>query len=110
MCIESFDPRIVAWFRLHAPQLLRGQLAAPVEEYTKDGRSKVQAFILSRCLLNFLARPQFIAYKIGPRPLIVRLSELLGALKFGWTSHGQENEAGRDAVIFEFYRPRLRFK
>ena len=110
VCIESFDPRIVAWFRRHAPQLLRGQLAAPVEEYTKDGRSKVQAFILSRCLLNFLARPQFIAYKIGPRPLIVRLSELLGALKFGWTSHGQENEAGRDAVIFEFYRPRLRFK
>ena len=110
VCIESFDPRIVAWFRRHAPQLLRGQLAAPVEEYTKDGRGKAQAFILSRCLLNFLARPQFIAYKIGPRPLIVRLSERLGALKFGWTSHGQENEAGRDGVIFEFYRPRLRFK
>ena len=110
VCIESFDPRIVAWFRRHAPKLLRGQLAAPVEEYTKDGRGKAQAFLLSRCLLNFLARPQFIAYKIGPRPLIVRLSELLGALKFGWTSHGQENEAGRDGVIFEFYRPRLRFK
>ena len=110
VCIESFDPRIVAWFRLHAPQLLRGQLAAPMEEYTKDGRGKAQAFLLSRCLLNCLARPQFIAYKIGPRPLIVRLSERLGALKFGWTSHGQENEAGRDAVIFEFYRPRLRFK
>ena len=110
VCIESFDPRIVAWFRRHAPRLLRGQLAAPMEEYTKDGRGKAQAFILSRCLLNILSRPQFIAYKIGPRPLIVRLSELLGALKFGWTSHGQENEAGRDGVIFEFYRPRLRFK
>ena len=110
VCIESFDPRIVAWFRRHAPRLLRGQLAAPMEEYTKDGRGKAHAFILSRCLLNILSRPQFIAYKIGPRPLIVRLSELLGALKFGWTSHGQENEAGRDGVIFEFYRPRLRFK
>ena len=110
VCIESFDPRIVAWFRRHAPRLLRGQLAAPMEEYTKDGRGKAQAFILSRCLLNILSRPQFIAYKIGPRPLIVRLSELLGALKFGWTSHGPENEAGRDGVIFEFYRPRLRFK
>ena len=70
VCIESFDPRIVAWFRRHAPQLLRGQLAAPMEEYTKDGRGKAQAFLLSRCLLNCLARPQFIAYKIGPRPLI----------------------------------------
>ncbi len=110
VCIESFDPRIVAWFRRHAPGLLRGQLAAPMEEYTKDGRGKAQAFLLSRCLLNFLSRPQFIAYKIGPRPLIVRLSELLGAMKFGWTSHGPENEAGRDGVIFEFYRPRLRFR
>ncbi len=26
ICVESFDPRIVAWFRFHAPDLLRGQL------------------------------------------------------------------------------------
>ena len=26
VCIESFDPFIVAWFRFHAPELLRGQL------------------------------------------------------------------------------------
>ncbi len=110
VCIESFNPLIVAWFRFHARDLLRGQLAAPLEDYTRDGRSKVQGFLLSRCLLNCLARPQFIAYKIGPRPLIVRLSELMGAMKFCWTSHGAENEKRRDAVIFEFYRPRLRFK
>ena len=110
VCIESFDPRIVAWFRRRAPQLLRGQLAAPMEEYTKDGRGMAQAFLLSRCLLNFLARPQFIAYKIGPRPLLVHLAEALGALKFGWTSHDPASEQGRDGVIFEFYRPRLRFK
>lgn len=27
-CVESFDPFIVAWFRFHAPDLLRGQLTA----------------------------------------------------------------------------------
>ena len=109
-CIESFNPLIVAWFRIHGRDLVRGQLASPMAEYTKDGRSKAQSFLLSRTLLNFLARPLFIAYKIGPRPLTVRLSELLGAMKVGWTSHAAENEKGRDAVIFEFYRPELRYK
>ena len=109
-CIESFNPLIVAWFRIHGRDLVRGQLASPMAEYTKDGRSKAQAFVLSRTLLNFLARPQFIAYKICFRPLTVRLSELLGAMKVGWTSHAAENEKGRDAVIFEFYRPELRYK
>ena len=109
-CIESFDPRIVAWFRFHGRDLVRGQLAAPTDEYTKDGRGLFQSYVLSRTLLNFLARPQFIAYKFGFRPLPVRLSELLGAMKVGWTSHEAKNEKGRDAVIFEFYQPQLRYK
>ena len=109
-CIESFNPMIVAWFRLHGRDLVRGQLAAPTEEYVKDGFSKPLGFVLSRTLLNFLARPQFIAYRIGPRPLSVHLAEALGAMKVGWTSHEPCNEKGRDAVIFEFYKPRLRYK
>ena len=108
VCIESFNPFIVAWFRFHAPELLRGQLAADVSEYKEQ--SPLQAFLLSRCLLNFLARPQFIAYKIGRRPLPVRLSEWMGAMKVGWTSHEPRNEKGRDAVIFEFYKPKLKYK
>ncbi len=109
-CIESFNPKIVAWFRFHGRDLVRGQLAAPVADYVKDGFGKPLGFVLSRTLLNFLARPQFIAYKIGFRPLPVRLSEWLGAMKVGWTSHEPRNEKGRDAVIFEFYKPRLRYK
>ena len=106
-CVESFDPRIVAWFRFHAPELLRGQLAQPPELY--KSKAPAARFLLGNTLLNFLSRPQFIAYKIGPRPLAVRLAELLGAMRVGWTSHDPENERGRDAVIFEFYRPETRF-
>ena len=108
VCIESFDPFIVAWFRFHARDLLRGQLAMPEKEYI--GQSKFVAFAASRALLNFVARPQFIAYEIGPRPLSVRLAEWMGAMKIGWTSHEPRNEQGRDGVIFEFYKPRIRFK
>ena len=109
VCIESFNPLIVAWFRLHAHDLVRGQLAAPRKEYLNQ-MGRVKAFLLSRCLLNFLGRPQFIAYKIGYRPPSVRLAEHLGAMRVGWTSHEPRNERGRDAVIFEFYRPKVRFK
>ncbi len=109
VCIESFNPRIVRWFRFHARDLVRGQLATTPDDYG-DAVSKSTAFLLSRCLLNFMSRPQFIAYRIGQRPLSVRLSEALGAMRFGWTAHNSRAEKGRDAVIFEFYRPQLKFK
>ena len=106
VCVESFDPRIVAWFRFHAPELLRGQLAQV--EYPDQSAAK--GFVLKHCLLNFLARPHFIAYQLTKRPLSVRFSELLGAMKVAWTSHEPKNEKGQDVVIFEFYRPNIKFK
>ena len=109
-CVESFDPLMVAWFRFHAPSLLRGQLASPRQDYLRGGKSAPVAFLLSRTLLNFISRPQFIAYRIGKRPLTVRCAEILGAMRVGWTSHDPTAEQGRDAVIFEFYRPKIRFK
>ena len=109
VCIESFNPLIVAWFRFHARDLVRGQLAMPMSRYPED-MSPLRRFLLSHCLFNALARPQFIAYRIGYRPPSVRLAELLGAMKVGWTSHEPRNEKGRDAVIFEFYKPATVFK
>ena len=48
--------------------------------------------------------------RIGPKPPTVRFAEALGALRFGWTSHSRESEDTHDAVIFEYYRPDVRFK
>lgn len=106
ICIESFNPFIVSWFRFHAPELLRGQLAT--DSY--EGRGALQSFLLRNCLFNWAARPQFIAYKLVKRPLAVRFSELLGAMRVAWTSHEPRSEKGQDAVIFEFYKPRISFK
>ena len=110
VCIESFNPLIVAWFRLHGRDLVRGQLSMQMRYYREEGFNGMKSFLLSHCCLNFLARPQFIAYRIGHRPPAVRLIERLGAMKFGWTSHEPRNEKGRDGVIFEFYKPAVRFK
>ncbi len=108
-CIESFDPRIVFWFRRHAPDILRGQLSTRMSELGKSC-GKFQAFCLSRLLTNFIARPHFIAYQIGRKPLAVRLCELMGAMRVAWTSLEWKTEEHTDAVIFQFYRPRVKYK
>ena len=110
LCVESFDPMIVRWWRKNAPEVLRGQLSCTAEHF--DGQLPVlQSFALSHLLTNFLARPNFIAYGVyGKKPLTVRLSEMMGAMKVAWTSHNWETEDTNDTVIFEFYRPRLKFK
>ena len=93
---------------LKAPELLRGQLAMPQSRY--ENMPRPVTFMLSRGLMNFISRPQFIAYRIGRRPFPVRLSMALGAMNIGWTSHEPKNEKGRDGVIFEFYKPQLSYK
>lgn len=108
VCIESFHPLIVTWFRFHAPEFIRGQLAMPAKGY--KNQSKVMAFILSNTLMNFLARPHFIAYDIAKRTLGVKVAQFLGAMKVCWTSHEPRNEKGMDGVIFEFYKPKPKFK
>ncbi len=108
-CIESFNPFIVRWFRRNAPEVMRGQLANPPADYNGEVKP-ITAFLLGNVLLNFLGRPQFIAYKIEEKPFTVRLSELLGAMKICWTSHEWVCQKGNDAVIFEFYKPKLVYK
>ncbi len=108
-CIESFDPRIVMWFRINAPEVLRGQLSTRPKELRKT-TSRLGAFFLGHLLTNFLTRPQFIAYELGRKPLTVRLCERLGAMRVAWTSLEWCNEKNNDAVIFQFYRPMVKFK
>lgn len=109
VCIESFDPFIVRWWRKNAPGRLRGQLSANYREM-KKGTGSINAFLLSRLLTNCLARPQFIAYGLsGRKPLTVRLCERMGAMRVAWTSRDERAEASHDTVIFEHYRPGVRY-
>ena len=49
-CVESFDPRIVGWFKKHAPDLLRGQLAGPPKTY--DNMPAAGGLVLGNLLGN----------------------------------------------------------
>ena len=107
-CVESFHPAMVRWFKRHDPKRLRGQLS----EAACFSRKHIQwylAFMMSRLLTNCLTRPQFIAYRLGPKPLSVRVSEAMGAMKVLWTAREPEDHdrllKENHAVIFEGYRP-----
>ena len=105
-CVESFDPFIVAWFRFHAPDLLRGQLTAQRENLGGG----FGAWLSSRMLIGCIGRPQFIAHRAGKKSLGVKLAELLGAMRVTWTAHDRGEEAKSDAVIFEGCRPPVQYK
>ena len=58
-CVESFNPLLIGWYKTNRPDILRGLL------YTDVFRVKSKSLLnllLSGMMLNFLARPHFIAY------------------------------------------------
>ena len=109
-CIESFDPFIVKWFRFHAPNVLRGQLTQTPVDFVKSGTSKSVGFILGNVLFNFLARPHFIAHKQGKKTPAVRFAEKAGAMDVIWTVRDAKAQPDCDVIIFEHYKPDIKFK
>lgn len=112
ICMESFNPAIVGWFRDHSKHIFRGQLAAPA----KDFRSlpKMQAFLLSHLLTNGVSRPQFIAFRAAPKNALVKLVHKIGAMSVVWTVDDTMDaaayEADNDCVIFQYYLPEPAYK
>lgn len=68
-CVESFDPRAMAWFRKHRPAVCRGQLAENFVRSRSGNLSPFLRFCLTHCLLNILSRPHFVAYNFTDRKL-----------------------------------------
>ncbi len=111
-CVESFHPRLVQWFRHHAPEVLRGQLSEAYR-YSHQWVPWYEAFMMSRLFTNMFTRPQFIAYRIGPRCLSARVCDWMGAMRVRWTARPADDweqlTASSDAIIFEFMRPGAHF-
>ena len=86
-CIESFDPRCIIWLKKHRPNIVRGQLAENFFS-TKDCELpwKIK-FIMSNHLMNFLSKPDFIAYRFTDRMRFVNriCRDLWGLTGFAWT-------------------------
>ena len=111
-CVESFDARIVAWFRKNAPDILRGQLT--VSPRALGSGHPVLDFIAGNLLSNVIARPQFIAHGPGRKTALARFAEACGAMSVYWTARPGDDAAALeeyyDAVIFEHYAPKPKYK
>lgn len=108
-CMESFDPRAVRWFRRHAPEILRGQLA-----FGRGARKRTAANVLVGTLLqNALGRPDFIAYEAETdRTLAMAVMRLMRPTLVCWTIRSRaqmDAQRGRyDLQIFEGFVPNRR--
>jgi glycerophosphoryl diester phosphodiesterase len=109
-CIESFDPRIVKWFRMNRHNVIRGQLSCHLSA-KKHNLSCMSAFAISHLLTNFMTRPNFIAYgHHDSNNLSFRICrKLLRANTAAWTIKSKkEMETAKDLYdifIFESFTP-----
>jgi len=109
-CMESFDPRCVYWLKKHRPDIVRGQLAENFLQ-ADSAHPWLLRFFMTHHLLNFLIRPDFIAYKFADRNrLPTRLvRKLWGIQGVSWTltSPQQYAEATQEGwiPIFENFHP-----
>lgn len=58
--IQSFNPKVLLWFKKHYPYILRGQLSY---SFKNKKSSKLESFILKNMLFNSITKPHFISYK-----------------------------------------------
>lgn len=111
-CVESFNPLLSFWYRRHHGDVLRGVLS---DSYVKEGITglpKWAYFFLHHLLLNWIAKPDFIAYHhIYHKDLSrVLCQKLYRAPAVAWTIQSQEDLDARakdfDIFIFDSFIPR----
>lgn len=101
--IESFDPRIVFWFRKNASDVMRGQLIMPIKQYD----NLLLGFLINSMVFHWLTRPHFIALNVKSslkNPSLI-INKLLGAKICWWVVHKEHPTYMKwlDAYIFEYF-------
>lgn len=90
-CVESFDPRLVLWYRKHRPDVVRGQLSGNLWREGKPLWQNLAFLAITYLFTNLVARPHFIAYDHRyERNLSRRLCRKLGALSVTYTIKSRE--------------------
>lgn len=67
--VQSFNTMGLRWFRLHAPEILRGQLSSNLLKSHSAEPFLLKCFVKS-LFANVLGRPDFISYKLSDLPTL----------------------------------------
>ena len=112
-CMESFDPRAVKWFRMNAPEIIRGQLAFDSAGKGKNFKEWTRNLYIASMLQNFLARPDFVAFSASSvkwHSLPIHLLRLMKPWFVAWTVRSQADmdkwRKQWDLQIFEKFEAR----
>lgn len=107
--VESFNPMVLKWFKKNAKEVVRGQLSGDYKNYNNNLK-KYENFVLEYMLLNFISKPDFIAYELCVLPNF-RVSSLRrrGVPIITWTvkSNKDMEKAYKyaDNIIFDSFIP-----
>ncbi len=108
--VESFNPLLLRDIRKKRPAFIRGQLVDMLTKESYKGPAPLR-FMLSHLWLNFLSRPNFIAYNEQryPKIAIFLSSYLFGAEKFVWTVKRRDDylrfKEKNISSVFENFEP-----
>lgn len=105
--VESFNPYSVEWFKVNAPKVKRGQIAAFTEEKEIIG---VRRFFLKRMWLNKkVSEPNFIVYKTEnlPNKYVKKYYGEIPVLAYSVKNEEEEIRVKgfADNIIFDSYTP-----
>lgn len=91
-CMESFNPLMVTWYKKHHGEVFRGQLS---EKFFTKGKKNPLNFVLQHLLMNFLAKPDFIAYNCKEYNTLSRriCCGFFGATAVAWTIKSEKELA-----------------
>ena len=83
-CVQSFNPKILGWFKECRPDIIRGQLSMA---FCKDGKRSPKFFALEHLLCNFISRPDFVSYdhKTPKKFSLTLCRKLFNVPVFAWT-------------------------
>ena len=108
-CIESFNPLVLTWYRRYHNDVLRGQLS---DAFLKEGEYRgVLYWILQNLLLNWMTKPDFVAYNHKYADNLSRrlCRKLYKNMAAAWTIKSQQElEAAKeefDIFIFDSFIP-----
>lgn len=110
-CIESFNPMVLLWFRIHHNKVVRGQLSSNF--LIDGGYHNAVYFFMTHLLFNFLTKPDFVAYnhKFREEPGRRICRRFYKNPAAAWTVRSsQELEELReefDVFIFEGFEPKM---
>lgn len=108
-CIESFNPLALIWYKRNRNEVMRGQLSDAFLQ--EEGLKGFLYFTLEHMLLNFITKPDFIAYNHKYYWTLSRqiCKKLYRNLAVAWTIKSQKELEARkkdfDLFIFDSFIP-----